>query len=142
VFDAQFVFEFVRISMRSRETLLRLHRFRTEDRRRQAADIDGMIQDLTKKYDELDSHVRFEESRNGVTDPANVNYSMAAKATRGRRDNLLKSIADLKDQKAAVMVQLVDEEAELRKVELLMEKEGGASTTPAISTGLQPAHVH
>ena len=128
--------------MRSRETLLRLHRFRTEDRRRQAADIDGMIQDLTKKYDELDSHVRFEESRNGVTDPANVNYSMAAKATRGRRDNLLKSIADLKDQKAAVMAQLVDEEAELRKVELLMEKEGGASTTPAISTGLQPAHVH
>lgn len=128
--------------MRSRETLLRLHRFRTEDRRRQAADIDGMIQDLTKKYDELDSHVRFEESRNGVTDPANVNYSMAAKATRGRRDNLLKSIADLKDQKAAVMAQLVDEEAELRKVELLMEKEGGASTTPAVSTGLQPAHVH
>jgi flagellar protein FliJ len=128
--------------MRSRETLLRLHRFRTEDRRRQAADIDGMIQDLTKKYDELDSHVRFEESRNGVTDPANVNYSMAAKATRGRRDNLLKSIADLKDQKAAVMAQLVDEEAELRKVELLMEKESGASTAPAISTGLQPAHAH
>ncbi|HEX7107633.1 MAG TPA: flagellar export protein FliJ [Aestuariivirga sp.] len=128
--------------MRSRETLLRLHRFRTEDRRRQAADIDGMIQDLTKKYDELDSHVRFEESRNGVTDPANVNYSMAAKATRGRRDNLLKSIADLKDQKAAVMAQLVDEEAELRKVELLMEKEGGASTAPTISTVLQPAHVH
>ena len=94
--------------MRSRETLLRLHRFRTEDRRRQAADIDGMIQDLTKKYDELDSHVRFEESRNGVTDPANVNYSMAAKATRGRRDNLLKSISDLKDQKAAVLAQLAD----------------------------------
>jgi DNA anti-recombination protein RmuC len=128
--------------MRSRETLLRLHRFRTEDRRRQAADIDGMIQDLTKKYDELDSHVRFEESRNGVTDPANVNYSMAAKATRGRRDNLLKSIADLKDQKASVMAQLADEEAELRKVELLMEKENGASTAQAISTGLQPAHVH
>ena len=128
--------------MRSRETLLRLHRFRTEDRRRQAADIDGMIQDLTKKYDELDSHVRFEESRNGVTDPANVNYSMAAKATRGRRDNLLKSIADLKDQKASVMSQLADEEAELRKVELLMEKENGVSTAQVISTGLQPAHVH
>ena len=128
--------------MRSRETLLRLHRFRTEDRRRQGADIDGMIQDLAKKYDELDSHVRFEESRNGVTDPANVNYSMAAKATRGRRDNLLKSIADLKDQKAAVMAQLVDEEAELRKVELLMEKESGASTAPAVATGLQPAHAH
>jgi flagellar protein FliJ len=128
--------------MRSRETLLRLHRFRTEDRRRQAADIDGMIQDLTRKYDELDSHVRFEESRNGVTDPANVNYSMAAKATRGRRDNLLKSIADLKDQKASVVTQLADEEVELRKVEMLMEKESGVSAAASGSPGLQPAHAH
>jgi flagellar FliJ protein len=128
--------------MRSRETLLRLHRFRTEDRRRQAADIDGMIQDLTKKYDELDSHVRFEESRNGVTDPANVNYSMAAKATRGRRDNLLRSISDLKDQKAAVLAQLADEEVELRKVEMLVEKEGGGSSPVSSSTGLLAAHAH
>ena len=128
--------------MRSRETLLRLHRFRTEDRRRQAADIDGMIQDLTRKYDELDSHVRFEESRNGVTDPTNVNYSMAAKATRGRRDNLLKSIADLKDQKAAVVAQLTDEEVELRKVEMLVEKESGVSAATSGSTGLQTAHAH
>jgi flagellar FliJ protein len=129
--------------MRSRETLLRLHRFRTDDRRRQAADIDGMIQDLTRKYDELDSHIRFEESRNGVTDPANVNYSMAAKATRGRRDNLLKSISDLKDQKAAVLAQLADEEVELRKVEMLMEKESGGSTSSASgSSGLLAAHAH
>ncbi len=128
--------------MRSRETLLRLHRFRTEDRRRQAADIDGMIQDLAKKYDELDSHVRFEESRNGVTDPANVNYSMAAKATRGRRDNLLKSISDLKDQKAAVLAQLADEEVELRKVEMLMEKESGTSSSASSSAGLLAAHAH
>ena len=128
--------------MRSRETLLRLHRFRTEDRRRQAADIDGMILDLTKKYDELDSHVRFEESRNGVTDPTNVNYSMAAKATRGRRDNLLKSISDLKDQKAAVLAQLADEEVELRKVEMLVEKESGASSSASSSAGLLAAHAH
>ena len=126
--------------MRSRETLLRLHRFRTEERRRQASDIDGMIQDLMKKYDELDAHVRFEESRNNVTDPANVNYSMAAKATRGRRDNLLKSIADLRDQKEAVMLQVGEEETNLRKVEMLMEKEGGAAAAPAVPT--QVVHAH
>ncbi len=128
--------------MRSRETLLRLHRFRTEECRRQASDIAGMIQDLTKKYDELDAHVRFEESRNGVSDPANVNYSMAAKATRGRRDNLLKSIADLKDQQATVVAQLADEETNLRKVELLMEKESGISTVSALSNTPHPAHAH
>ncbi len=126
--------------MRSRETLLRLHRFRTEERRRQASDIDGMIQDLMKKYDELDAHVRFEESRNNVTDPANVNYSMAAKATRGRRDNLLKSIGDLRDQKESVMLQLAEEEAGLRKVEMLMEKESGVS--PATPAPVQTAHAH
>jgi flagellar protein FliJ len=126
--------------MRSRETLLRLHRFRTEERRRQAADIDGMIADLTKKFDELDAHVRFEEGRNNITDPGNVNYSMAAKAARGRRDNLLKSIAELKDQKTSVMSMLADEEADLRKIELLVEKEnGGASVSDA---GLHAAHAH
>jgi flagellar protein FliJ len=124
--------------MRSRETLLRLHRFRTEERRRQASDIDGMIADLTKKFDELDAHVRFEEGRNGVTDPNSVNYSMAAKAARGRRDNLLKSIAELKDQKASVISMLADEEADLRKVELLVEKESAASGDGP----LQAAHAH
>ena len=115
--------------MRSRETLLRLHRFRTEERRRQASDIDMMVQDLTKKYDELDAHVRFEEARNGITDPNNVNYSMAAKAARARRDNLLKSIGDLKDQKDSVMSMLADEETDLRKVELLVEKESAAAAS-------------
>jgi flagellar protein FliJ len=126
--------------MRSRETLLRLHRFRTEERRRQAADIDMMIGDLSKKFDELDAHVRFEEGRNGITDPNNVNYSMAAKAARTRRDNLLKSISELKDQKASVMTMLADEEADLRKIELLVEKENG--NTSAAEPGFQAAHAH
>ncbi len=127
--------------MRSRETLLRQHRFRTEERRRQVAEIDGMIQDLTKKYDELDAHVKFEESRNGVSDPANVNYSMAAKATRGRRDNLLRSIADLNDQKETVVGQLAHEEAELRKIELMVEKETTSSTLPSNLSMNQPVHA-
>lgn len=126
--------------MRSRETLLRLHRFRTEERRRQAADIDTMIQDLAKKFDELDAHVRFEEGRNGVTDPNSVNYSMAAKAARGRRDNLQKSISELKDQKASVMALLADEEADLKKVELLVEKEAASSS--ASGQMAQAAHAH
>ena len=63
---------------------------------------------------------------------------MAAKATRGRRDNLLKSISDLKDQKAAVLAQLADEEVELRKVEMLVEKESGAVI---VCRPVQPACV-
>ena len=110
--------------MRSRETLLRLHRFRTEEKRRQVADMDFMIQDFTRKYDELDAQVKFEESRNGVTDPAHFNYSLSAKAARGRRDNLMRSIAELKDQLAEAQAALAAEEDELRRAEMLAEKEG------------------
>jgi flagellar FliJ protein len=126
--------------MRSRDTLLRLHRFRTEDKRRQAADIDGMIQDFMRKYDDLDAQVKFEESRNGVTDPTHFNYSLSAKAARGRRDNLMRSIAELRDQLADAQAAFEVEEQELRRVEMLVEKEGGAPA-PIMPQGLALSHV-
>ena len=126
--------------MRSRDTLLRLHRFRTEDKRRQAADIDGMIQDFMRKYDDLDAQVKFEESRNGVTDPTHFNYSLSAKAARGRRDNLMRSVAELRDQLADAQTAFQAEEQELRRVEMLVEKEGGAPA-PSTPQGLTPSHV-
>lgn len=122
--------------MRSRDTLLRLHRFRAEDKRRQTADIEAMIQDFVRKYDDLDAQVRFEEARNGVGDPTHFNYSLAARSAGSRRDNLLKSISELKDQLNDAQAALKDEEAELRKVELLVEKEGsGGGVAPAGAAG-------
>ena len=115
--------------MRSRETLHRLHRFRTEEKRRQVADMEFMIQDFTRKYEDLDAQVKFEESRNGVSDPSHFNYSLSAKATRGRRDNVMRSIAELRDQLAEAQEALAAEEQELRRVEMLAEKET-ASATP------------
>jgi flagellar export protein FliJ len=117
--------------MRSRETLLRLHRFRTDEKRRQVADIDGMIQDFMRKYDDLDAQVKFEEGRTGISDPSHFNYSMAAKAARTRRDNLMRSIGDLKDQLSDAQAALADEEKELRRAELLVEKEGGTAVPVA-----------
>jgi flagellar export protein FliJ len=126
--------------MRSRETLLRLHRFRTEDKRRQVADIDSMIQDFMRKYDELDAQVKFEESRNGVTDPNHFNYSLSAKAARSRRDNLMRSIAELRDQLADAQAALEIEEQELRRAELLAEKESG-SAAGAMTHGIAAQSV-
>ena len=50
----------------SRDTLLRLHRFRTEEKRRQVADIEAMIADLMRKHDDLDAQMKIEEQRTGV----------------------------------------------------------------------------
>lgn len=129
--------------MRSRESLLRLHRFRTEDVRRQVADMDMMIQDLMRKHDDLDQHVKVEEAKNGINDPNNVNYSMAAKSVRGRRDNILRTVAELRDQHESMIAKLKDEEIELRKVELLVEKEGGSLKPPPmpIQPGVMIGHA-
>jgi len=128
--------------MRSRESLLRLNRFRVEDCRRQVADMDLMIQDLMRKHDDLDAHVKFEEQRTGVTDPNNVNYSMAAKSVRGRRDNILKTVGELRDQHESMIERLKDAEGDLRKIEMLVEKETPSmkTVTPAIASSL-PVHA-
>ena len=123
--------------MRSRETLLRLHRFRTEEKRRQVADMEFMIQDFTRKYEDLDAQVKFEESRNGVSDPAHFNYSLSAKATRGRRDNVMRSISELKDQLAEAQEALAAEEQELRRVEMLAEKESGSANPMPMTAAAQ-----
>ena len=123
--------------MRSLETLLRLHRFRTEEKRRQVADMEFMIQDFTRKFEDLDAQVKFEEGRNGVTDPSHFNYSLAAKAARGRRDNLMRSIAELKDQLAEAQDALAAEEQELRRVEMLAEKESGAASAMPLQAAAQ-----
>ena len=126
--------------MRSRDTLVRLHRFRRDEKRRQAGDIEAMIADLMRKYDDLDHQVKLEEQRTGVTDANHFNYSMQAKAARGRRDNLLKSIGELKDQLAVAQTGLEEEEGELRKVELLVEKEAGGHSQQS-QAGAQPVHA-
>jgi flagellar export protein FliJ len=112
--------------MRSRDNLLRFHRFKHEERRRQVAEIEMMIGEFLKKQDDLEAHIRMEENRSGVSDPSHFSYSTAAKASRVRRDNLLLSIGELKDQLETAKTALADEEAELRKIELLAEKEGEA----------------
>src|SRR5215213_875122 len=98
--------------MRSRDAILRLRRFRAEEARRQVQDIQAMIADFARKHDELNQTVKAEEGRNGVTDPNHFNYSLSAKAARGRRDTLMRSIAELKDQLAEAQEALDSAEAE------------------------------
>lgn len=124
--------------MRSKDNLLRLHRFKHEERRRQVAEIELMIADFLKKQDELEAHIRMEEHRSGVMDPSHYSYSTAAKASRARRDNLLLSIGELNDQLETAKTALAEEEAELRKMELLAEKEGDAARLEVSPANGQP----
>jgi flagellar FliJ protein len=129
------------VKMRSRESLLRLNRFRVEDCRRQVSDMDMMIQDLMRKHDDLDAHVKFEEQRTGVSDPNSVSYSMAAKSVRVRRDNILKTVGELRDQHEAMIDRMKEAEADLRKVEMLVEKEAPSHKATLAAVAAMPAAV-
>jgi prefoldin subunit 5 len=110
--------------MRSKSTILKLHRFRYEDHRRQLAEIESMIAEFQRKQGELDQQVQIEEARTGVSDPSHFNYSLTAKSIRNRRDNLNKSIADLQQQHREASQRLEESTAELHKAEALAGKSG------------------
>ena len=74
--------------MRSRESLLRLHRFRTDDVRRQVADMDMMIQDLMRKHDELDQHVKVEEAKKHLDDKEAAELKAATEALQSATHKL------------------------------------------------------
>ncbi len=111
--------------MKSREGLLRLKRFQVEEKRRQFSQIETMISEFDRKCGELDAQIAFEEKKAGISDASHFAYPTFAKAARQRRENLQGSVSGLKDQMAAAEIALADAEADLRKAEMLDERDGG-----------------
>ncbi len=111
--------------MKSRESLLRLKRFQVEDKRRQLLQIETMIGEFERMKGDLDAQIAFEEQKAGISDVNHFAYPTFAKAARQRRDNLDGSIDGLKDQLAAAEIALGEVEEDMKKVEMLDERDGG-----------------
>jgi flagellar protein FliJ len=92
--------------MKSRETLIRLKRFQVDEKRRKVTQIESMIAEFERIAAELDREIKAEQDRSGIHDPAHFAYPTYAKAAMQRRENLKRSVADLKlqldDAKAAL----------------------------------------
>ncbi|MGR7996513.1 flagellar export protein FliJ [Xanthobacter sp. ZOL 2024] len=99
--------------MKSREPLIRAKKFQIDDMRRRVAQIDTMIADFERMAVDLDRDIAAEEGRTGVNDPNHFAYSPLALASRGRRDNLRRSVDDLVAQRDAAAKTLAEAEAEL-----------------------------
>lgn len=112
--------------MKSREALLKFKRFQVEERRRRVSQIEAMIAEFGRMAGDLDREIETEEKRAGISDPAHFAYPTYAKAARARRDNLLNSAGELKDQlddaKSALDVAFED----LKKIEILDDRERAA----------------
>jgi flagellar export protein FliJ len=110
--------------MKSRsESLIRLKKFQVDEKRRQVAQIDMMIADFERMAGELDQQIEIEQQKTGISDVAHFAYSTFAKAAMTRRDNLLASAHDMKDKLEAAQDELAEAVEDLKKVELLDQRE-------------------
>jgi flagellar protein FliJ len=109
--------------MKSRETLIRLKKFQVDERRRQVVQIETMIAEFDRIANDLDREVQVEQDRAGIHDPAHYAYPTYAKAAMTRRDNLKRSADELKGQLDDAKASLGEAFEELKKVELLDERD-------------------
>jgi flagellar export protein FliJ len=109
--------------MKSRETLIRLRKFQVDEKRRRVAQIEGMIAEFERMATELEREIKAEQDRAGIHDPAHFAYPTYAKAAIQRRENLSRSAGDLKAQLDDARNALADAFEELKKVEMLDERD-------------------
>lgn len=109
--------------MKSRETLIRLKKFQVDEMRRRVTQIEAMIADFRRMSTELEREIAAEQERAGIDDPGHFAYPTYAKAAIQRRENLLRSAAELETQLEEARAQLADAFEELKKVELLDERD-------------------
>ena len=109
--------------MKSRETLIRLRKFQVDEKRRRVAQIESMVADFDRMAADLDREIATEQERAGIHDPTHFAYPTYAKAAIGRRDNLKRSADELKGQLDDAQAQLGEAFEELKKVELLDERD-------------------
>jgi flagellar protein FliJ len=109
--------------MKSRETLIRLKRFQVDEKRRRVAQIEGMIAEFERMSGDLEREIKAEQDRAGIHDPAHFAYPTYAKAAITRRENLKRSVDDLRGQLLDARDALADAFDELKKVELLDERD-------------------
>jgi flagellar protein FliJ len=107
------------------ESLIRLKKFQVDEKRRQVTQIEMMIADFERMASELDQQIEIEQTKTGISDIAHFAYSTFAKAAAARRDNLLASANDMKSQLEVAQDALAEAVEELKKVELLDQREHG-----------------
>ncbi len=112
--------------MKSRsESLIRLKKFEVDEQRRKVSQVEMMIADFQRMAGELDQQIEIEQQKTGISDVLHFAYSTFAKAAIQRRDNLLASAAGMRDQLEAAQDALAEAVEDLKKVELLDQREHG-----------------
>lgn len=103
--------------MRSLDTLIRLRKFQVDEKRRRAAQIEGMIAEFERMSGDLEREIKTEQERAGIHDPQHFAYPTYAKAAMQRRENLKRSADELRVQLADAQTEVTTALEALKKVE-------------------------
>jgi flagellar FliJ protein len=109
--------------MKSREALIRLHRFRVDEIRRRLQSLDGMRADLTKKMSDLETMMQEEQRRAAHSDLGRLAYPSFARSVVARRENIQRSIDEVEKQASGVTEELQAAYRELKKYEIAADSE-------------------
>ncbi len=109
--------------MKSRETLIRLKKFQVDEKRRRVVQMEAMIADFDRMASDLDREVANEERRAGIADPAHFAYPTYARAARTRREKVVNSANELRQQLDVAKGEMELAVEELKKVEILHDRE-------------------
>ncbi len=105
--------------MRNRESLIRLHRFQVDEKRRKLAELELMRDEFRARERELEAQVLAEQRKAGISDVAHFAYPMFAKSVIRRRQNILNSIEDIERQLGVAKEELAGAFRELKKYEII-----------------------
>ncbi|MEQ1865171.1 MAG: flagellar FliJ family protein [Micropepsaceae bacterium] len=109
--------------MKSREALIRLHRFRVDEIRRRLQSLDTMRADLTKKMSDLETMMQEEQRRAAHSDLGRLAYPSFARSVVARRENIQRSIDEVEKQASGVTEELQGAYRELKKYEIAADSE-------------------
>jgi flagellar protein FliJ len=109
--------------MKPRDSIIRLKKFQVDEKRRKVAQIEAMIAEFERIADDLDREIHAEQERTGIHDPTHFAYSTYARAAIGRSENLKRSAEELAGQLDRAQTALQESLEELKKVELLGERD-------------------
>lgn len=107
--------------MKSRETLIKLHRFRADEAKTKLAGLEAIRADMGRKVAELDNHLSEEGRRATENEIGRFAYPSFARSIRERKDKLAASIAEIDRSISEARIDVHEAYQELKKYELAEE---------------------
>jgi hypothetical protein len=107
--------------MKSRDTLIKLHRFRADEAKSRLAGLESIRADMERKTIELEGHLSEEGRRATENEIGRFAYPSFARSIRERKDKLAASIAEIERSILEARINVQECFQELKKFELAEE---------------------